>query len=202
MTWTPEGVPVPAIGTDDPLYIGVTGHRPQSFRTDDDSIWSLGRVEVMLDFLRTWAGLQGRGVVLMTGMAIGTDQWVASLALRRAFAVHAVLPFVGQESKWRMGERETYRAILSAAWRVTTLQSQEPRSKQQAVSWLYARNTWMADYVGSPGRLSCGIAIWNGEPSGTAHAVTRFRERSVPLLTINPGTHLCEVDPTFPGYQP
>jgi uncharacterized phage-like protein YoqJ len=192
-------VPVPEPGDDPALYVMVSGHRPHMLggygEISPELEWACGRAEFTLQHLRQYAA--NRGVVLLSGMALGVDQILAAAALRHNIALHAVVPFVGQDEKWGYTAKQQYTAILGAAWKVTVLRQQAPRSKGQAVQWLQERNAWMAQYVAK--RHGCGITVWNGEPSGTAHAVSMQRALRVPLVHINPGTRWCEVDPLFPG---
>ena len=202
-----EPVPVPMPDADAPLVVQVTGHRPQSFggtsyTMTPDADWAMERVEMMLVFLKQHAARQGRGVVLVSGMALGVDQWTVAAALRLAIPVHAVVPFPTQAELWHAQAKREYEAILTQCWRITMVRPTGPKNKAQAGTWLTDRNRWMADYVALRAPLACGLAVWNGQPSGTAHAVECLRARKVPLVVIDPVRKWCEVDPSFPGYTP
>jgi len=147
----------------------VTGHRPQKLPLKSHNTIKLAlldRVQALFD--------QHDDLVLVTGMALGVDTWFADIANKLSIPFHAVLPFDGQDVHWRAADRAHYKHLLSAAKSVDTI---APEFSRQAY---LDRNTAMVEMSDE-----C-IAVWNGSPSGTSHAVGIANKLGVPVDRIDP----------------
>jgi uncharacterized phage-like protein YoqJ len=103
---------------------------------------------------------------VLTGMALGTDQWVASLCIRMKIPFDAIVPFEGYDSKWPMRSRQHYNMLLQEAASVVTL-SEGYYSPQL----LHDRNAWMVDHSDAL------LAVWDGQNSGGTASCVRYAQQ-------------------------
>lgn len=96
----------------------------------------------------------------ISGMALGVDQWAASICIKLGIPFVAAVPFKSQESKWPKESQKIYNLILSKASEVVIVCDGEYSSHK-----LQIRNEWMVD--------NCNklIAVYNGTPGGTKNCV-------------------------------
>ncbi len=136
------------------LIISGTGHRPQRLG---------GYGEPVYRRLVTLAGAaldNLKPTHVVSGMALGWDQALAEAAYQRGIPFTAAVPFQGQESQWPASSQAKYRDLLSKADRVQIV------SEGGYSAWkMQRRNEWMVR------NSNLVIALWDGSPSGTSHAV-------------------------------
>lgn len=107
---------------------------------------------------------------LITGMALGVDQWAAELCVNKGIPFVAAIPFDGQEKIWPPQSQAKYHMLLSKAYARYVI------SPGGFESWkMQTRNKWMVD--------SCHqvIAVWNGTPGGTAGCVAYATQVGKPI---------------------
>jgi uncharacterized phage-like protein YoqJ len=118
---------------------------------------------------------------LITGMALGVDQWAAEVAIEKRVLFTAAIPFIGQEDRWTGEQKDHYYNILEAAHEIEVV-SDEPKGYQEAAIALKRRNIWMVD--------NCDklLAVWNGQAKGgTYHCRSYALKRAKkPVITFNP----------------
>lgn len=102
---------------------------------------------------------------VISGMALGVDQWAAEECVDLGVQFVAAVPFVGQERCWPEESQRRYQSLLECADDVVVVCSggYAPEKMQQ-------RNKWMVDNCT---RL---FAVWDGSLGGTANCV-RYAER-------------------------
>jgi uncharacterized phage-like protein YoqJ len=140
--------------------IAVTGHRPDKLPNRETGystpnptydLVMTGLISAFEHFKPTY---------VLTGMALGVDQWAAELCLNLGIPYVAALPFRGQEKKWPPRSQAKFHMLLSRAYQTQVVceGDYEPWKMQK-------RNEWMVN--------SCHmvIAVWNGTPGGTANCV-------------------------------
>ena len=142
------------------FVIAVTGHRPDKlpdrqtgYKTPNPyyDLVVKGLVDAFEKFQPDY---------VLTGMAIGVDQWAAEICVNMDIPFVAALPFAGQEGKWPPHSQAKYHLLLSKAHtRYVICEGGYEGWKMQR------RNEWMVD--------SCHqvVAVWNGSPGGTANCV-------------------------------
>lgn len=139
------------------LVIAVTGHRPNKLGGYDvpNPIYDIvvkGLVEAFEHY---------KPAYVISGMAIGTDQWAAEICVNMDIPFIAALPFRGQEGKWPPKTKAKYNWLLSKAYQkyVICEGDYEPWKMQR-------RNEWMI--------ASCHmlVAVFNGTEGGTANCLT------------------------------
>lgn len=148
------------------LVVAVTGHRP-------DKLGGYKIPNPLYDLVL--AGLdeafeQLKPSYVLTGMAIGVDQWAAEMCLNKGIPYVAAVPFDNQDKIWPPHVKAKYHWLLSKAYARYNI------SPGEYEGWkMQARNKWMVD--------SCQqvIAVWNGTPGGTANCVGYAVEVGKPI---------------------
>jgi uncharacterized phage-like protein YoqJ len=138
------------------LVVAVTGHRPDKlggYRLPNPTY-----NEVITQLKNAFENL--KPTMLITGMALGVDQWAAQVALEMGIPFWAAVPFDGQEGKWPEASRAKYQYLISRALGVTVV-TPGPFSSGK----MQLRNQWMVD------RCHRLLAVWNGTSGGTANCV-------------------------------
>lgn len=92
--------------------------------------------------------------VVISGMAIGWDQALASAAIGQGIELWAYVPFPGQDARWPMQSRKLYEWILERAGTVRYVTDHFTRNAFQA------RNEAMVD------NADIVLALWNGDSEG------------------------------------
>jgi uncharacterized phage-like protein YoqJ len=120
---------------------------------------------------------------VISGMALGVDQWLAELAIERAIPLTAALPFSGQEWRWPRESQERYRRLLgraSAVHIVHQLTDFERNHKPAVAKAMYGRNSWMVN--------NCDVllAVWDGSDGGTANCVRYAQRVGREIVRIDP----------------
>ena len=92
------------------LIIAGTGHRPQdlSFKFNEKHAECLKIKQKIRDYL-----LSHKNEIdyIISGMALGYDQWLAEIAMELNIKVHAYIPFTGQETTWPKQSQQRYKNL-------------------------------------------------------------------------------------------
>lgn len=151
-----------------------TGHRPPKIN------------ETNIDYIRnmladTVGGLIDGGYThFISGMAQGVDMLAAEIVLKFKeenpdISLECAVPCKGQENRWSLYEKKRYKAILSAADKVTVLSDRyTPWCMQQ-------RNIYMVD------NSDTVIAVFDGSTGGTFNTVKYAERCNKPVNVIDPG---------------
>jgi uncharacterized phage-like protein YoqJ len=98
--------------------IGVTGHRPEKLfghhhtpEPGDPTYHIYDHIQKSLRI--AIAGLKASKI--LTGMALGVDQWTAQIAIDQGIPFDAYLPFLGQERLWPLKSRQYFQWLLKKA---------------------------------------------------------------------------------------
>lgn len=109
-------------------------------------------------------------VTVLSGMALGVDQWAVEAALSIGLPFIAAVPFEGQEKTWPAPVQASYDAMLAKAEKVIVV------SPGPYANWKFqVRNEWLVD--------NCNLlmAVWTGEPGGTANCVKYAERKKKPI---------------------
>lgn len=152
--------------------IMVTGHRPQKlggFKVNPTQTFVKEQLE------RVIKKLDNGSVELVTGMALGVDQWFCEIGLGLGLKVHAYLPCKGQSKKWDKNAQEKHKELtLQCDWRLIS------KDTYQGPHQLLNRNTAMVS------DSNIAIIVWDGkENGGTWDAVQKIRKASNIKLAIH-----------------
>lgn len=154
----------------------ATGHRPD--KLGGYSLKSANRLEKFA--LETLSIIAPRPKEIYIGMAQGWDQAIASACYVLNIPYIAAIPFSGQELVWDKRDQEYYHWLVSnAAKRIVVCQHGFVAAKMNM------RNRWMVDMAEI--EKECRVlALWNGEPGGTANCVEYANEKKVEVCNVWP----------------
>lgn len=176
-TWAPLArrnklVYTPRIPFPETLTIAFTGHRIDKlggYETDEAE-----RNEARIKDVIRAALYFLRPPRIISGMALGVDQWAAEVALELNIPFTAAVPFPEQESRWPAPARRHYLELLRRADKQVAV---EPTFTKAAFQ---RRNAWMVD------NCTLLIAVWDGSAGGTANCVRYAQNVLRPTLYLNP----------------
>jgi uncharacterized phage-like protein YoqJ len=156
------------------MKIAVTGHRPDKLGGyNENNPIAITLKQCMSHYLSTVS----RDTIVISGMALGVDQWWAEAAIGWQIPFIAAVPFMGMESKWPRASQDRFNNILSYADSIVYVcePGYEPWKMQK-------RNEWMVD--------NCDklVAYWDGSPGGTANCVQYARAKGRTIDMYNPRT--------------
>lgn len=150
--------------------IAVTGHR-DFLDKGGDSPANKQRFQTLLQGL-------GAGRVL-TGMALGFDQWAAFQAFVYGVAVTAVIPFTDQDAAWPEAQQRYYRELLDLLRRASGFEEVLVHDRAYAGPQDFQdRNEWMVD------RAHSVVTYWRGAPSGTGNCIKYAHALGVPVIGL------------------
>jgi uncharacterized phage-like protein YoqJ len=157
--------------------LGVTGHRPEKLGGYDDFTNRRGGIVLRMRYFFTEKGV----TTLVSGMALGTDQWAAELALDMGIKVVALIPCLNQEKMWPDQSRARYRELLdrikNAGGQVTYVSLQE--------YWKGCMHRRNFEIVSSSDEI---LAVWDGAKGGTSDCVKIAYQEDLPVTVLNPHT--------------
>lgn len=116
---------------------------------------------------------------VISGMALGVDQWVAERCIKMGIPFDAAIPFDGQESKWPEKSQKHYKDLLSKADnRIHVSPGSYSNKKFQL------RNEYIVD------NSDILVAIFkpneDGTTSGTENCVNYAKSKNNVIICINP----------------
>jgi uncharacterized phage-like protein YoqJ len=153
------------------MIVAFTGHRPDKlggYKVPNDTY-----IRVCQKIDTTLKEFKPEKVI--TGMALGIDQWAASIAHKLHIPFLAAIPFEGQENAWPESSRKIYRILRKLATEeVIVSQGGYSADKMQV------RNIWMVD--------NCDklIAVWDGTKGGTGNCIEYAKSVKKDIYYIDP----------------
>ena len=155
------------------MIVAFTGHRPDKlggYKLPNDTY-----IKVCQKIDKTLRELKPEKVI--TGMALGVDQWVAMIAHKLGIPFLAAIPFDNQEIKWPPSSQKIYRLLRKlASEEVIVSEGKYAASKMQV------RNKWMCDQCDKL------IAVWDGSDGGTANCINYAKSIGREIIFIDPHT--------------
>lgn len=156
------------------MKIAFTGHRPDKLGGYGPSAT---QERVRSAIRKALSERRDEIEAVISGMALGVDQWAAEESLALNIPLIAAVPFAGQESVWPEQSQLRFRDLLSKASRVEIVcEGGYARWKMQR------RNEWMVDHC------DLLVAVWDGTTGGTANCVKYASKVGRDVLRINPVT--------------
>lgn len=120
--------------------------------------------------------------VVLTGMALGTDQWVAQICLDMGVPFDCVIPYSDFGSNWPQQTQQAYHYLRGQSRTVVDVEGlTHPIQRSRNRTWgqkLYARNAWMVQHCDHV------LALWNESPGGTANCVNFARSHGKPVSFV------------------
>lgn len=145
--------------------IGITGHRPPGLGCSYDI--------PNPTYEKVYAALQSKFHELapekiISGMALGTDQWAAWAAMELDIPFIAAVPFEGQESKWPEDSKRKFKTLLDAAAEVVVV---SPGG--YAPEKMHIRDRWIVD------NSTDLVGVWNGQRYGGTYGTIQYAEKQL-----------------------
>lgn len=152
------------------MIVAFTGHRPD--KLGGYKVPNPTYIHVCQQIEKTLIELKPDKVI--SGMALGVDQWAAFIAIKLGIPFIAAVPFEGQEKAWPEASQKVFNSLLKKASEVVYVSL-----GGYAAYKMQVRNEWMV--------LECDklIAIWDGTPGGTGNCVN-FAKQYRDIIYINP----------------
>lgn len=154
------------------MIIAGTGHRPSKLGGYGPSPI---QVAVRAGIRRELRIRDPETLEVISGMALGFDQWLFEEALALDIPVTAAVPFEGQENMWPAESQRHYRDLLARAWRVEVI---SPGGYSAAK--MHIRNHWMVD------NSTLLLSAWDGSPGGTAECLAYARSKGREIVPVWP----------------
>lgn len=156
----------------------LTGHRPKSLPWGyDESQPSCMHFKEQIKTV--FENAINHGIkIFLTGMAEGFDMIATEvlLTLKNQYPINiiAVIPCLGQESKWSKSQQDRYNSILSKCDNMIVL------SEHYYPNCMNDRNAFMV------GHSAFCIACWNGKPSGTCNTIKFAKANGNQIIVVDP----------------
>lgn len=153
-------------------YIAVTGHRPDKLGGYSNHEAHRAIRRHMRNFLLE--APEGE-LVLLSGGALGIDQFWIEVGLYLDLPIQVVIPFKGYDARWPESSQKTYKELLDKCWSVEYLFNEYKPDAYQL------RNQFLVD------NSDALVAYWNGSSGGTANCIdyARKRKRIVTVFDTN-----------------
>lgn len=144
------------------MILAFTGHRPDKLGgydiSNNSKYWEI--VDKTREYL-----LKLKPTAVISGMALGFDQWAANVALGLNIKLIAAIPFRGQELRWPIKSQDNYKQLLARASKIEII------CPGNYAAWkMQKRNEWMIN------NSDAVLACWDGSEGGTANCY-RYAER-------------------------
>lgn len=153
------------------MIIAVTGHRAN--KLGGYKLPNPTYIKVCQEIEKNLLKLKPDKVI--SGMALGADQYFAYVAHKLNIPFIAAVPFIGQESAWPNQSQITYNKLIKFASEVVIVSPGEYSAHKMQI-----RNEWMVDH--------CDIllAIWDGSAGGTANCINYAKLKNKSIIYIDP----------------
>ncbi len=163
-----------------PLKICFTGHRPKSLP------WAYDETkESCVLFKNVMASIIEKAIVsgytyFISGMALGIDMICAEIVLElkkkyKNVMLECAIPCLSQEKKWSLLEQKRYKKIIRKADVVHYVSK-----KEYTDTCMNERNNYMVN------ECDVVIAVWNGNPSGTANTIKMAKNAGKKVRIVDP----------------
>jgi uncharacterized phage-like protein YoqJ len=118
--------------------------------------------------------LELKPLKIISGMALGVDQWAAFIAIKLGVPFIAAVPFKKQESKWPIDSQRIFNQLIQKAEEVILVSPGE-----YSVHKMQIRNEWMVD--------NCDqlVAVWDGTAGGTANCINYAKSKNKNIIYVN-----------------
>lgn len=153
------------------MIVAFTGHRPDKlggYKLPNETY-----IKVCRDI--DWLLKELNPEKVISGMALGVDQWAAHIAYKLGIPFVAAIPFEGQETAWPEASQKTYKILRKRASEEIIVSPGGYSADKMQV-----RNIWMVDNCDSL------IAVWDGSKGGTGNCVEYAKSVNRKIYQIDP----------------
>lgn len=157
------------------MILGITGHRPDKLpnKATGYKLPNPTYKYVCQELEKHFIQLQPEKII--SGMALGVDQWAAFIAYKLKIPFVAAVPFEGQEKKWPAESQLKYKQLLKLASEIIIVSPGGYGSGK-----LQTRNKWIVDYSHKL------LATWDGSEGGTGNCVAYAESVKRQIIRIDP----------------
>jgi uncharacterized phage-like protein YoqJ len=156
------------------MILAVTGHRPPKLGGYNVPNPVFDAVMRALDE----ALMRLQPETVLTGLAIGVDQWAASICHFNQIPYIAVIPFEGYDSRWPDRSKQDYQDLKSHAQRVVTL-APEPPEGANVDGLIRTRNRYLVR------ESEALLAVYNQDAgTGTGQTVNYAMQNNRPVHLV------------------
>jgi uncharacterized phage-like protein YoqJ len=157
------------------MILGITGHRPQKLEGGFGN--TMMREAIRTALVREFMRLRPESII--TGMALGVDQWAAEVAIAHCIPFMAAIPFANQDKTWPEDARAKYRSLLCKANGTMIVSPGE-----YSIQSMHRRNAWIVE------ESNALLAVWDGSVGGTSACVALAEFKKLPITRIIPKDEL------------
>lgn len=155
------------------MILGITGHRHKTFNCGykiPNPVYN----KVKESSRKIFSEFKPEAII--SGMAIGSDQWCTEVAIEQQIPFIAAVPFLNQELFWPKDSQHHYRELLEQAKQVEIV------SSGGYASWkMQVRNQWIVD------QCDVLLAFYSGMGSGgTFNCIQYAKSKNKQIIEINP----------------
>jgi uncharacterized phage-like protein YoqJ len=153
------------------MIVAFTGHRPS--KLGGYKLPNPTYIKVCRQIESTLKELNPEKVI--SGMALGVDQWAAFISYKLKIPFIAAVPFINQECKWPTSSQEIYNKLIKLASEKVIVSDGEYSAHKMQV-----RNEWMINNCDQV------IAVWDGSSGGTGNCVDYAKSKNKSIIYIDP----------------
>lgn len=153
------------------MILGITGHRPNKLGGYNDRTNRSSSIQQALQ--KQFEEIQPQ--CILTGMALGVDQWAAEVAISLKIPFAAMIPCQKQDRLWPSKSQQYYRELLDQADKVI-----QCSDLPYAPELMKKRNERIVE------ACTLLLAVWDGSSGGTSHTVWYARDHNKPVRILHP----------------
>jgi uncharacterized phage-like protein YoqJ len=148
------------------LIVAGTGHRPDKLGGYSDDAFNL-----LVKIAKHWLEMN-KPTRVISGMALGWDQALATAAVEVDIPFVAAVPFNSQENTWPDSAKIKYSELLKKATEIFVL------SDTYSINAMHYRNAWMVDHS------HVMLALWDGSIGGTSNCIRYAQSKDKHIINL------------------
>jgi len=154
---------------DKDMIIAGTGHRPPKLGGYSDE----ARWELELFAKEHLESIKPKPEQVVSGMALGWDQALATASIYLGIPTVAAIPCVGFHDRWPAPSRERYLKLREMC------EVHIITDRRYEGAWMMQkRNEWMVDHCDHI------LALWDGSSGGTANCIRYAKKKDKPITNL------------------
>lgn len=155
--------------------LGITGHRPQKlYGFEESHPGNLFIIYAIGNYLKEF-----KPTKVITGMALGADQWAAQWCIQLSIPFVAATPFKGQDRIWPEPSKKKYKYLLNRAEEIEIVS----KTYDNIGEALNSRNKWIVD------NSDTMLGVFGGYAGGTKNCLEYAKSKNKKIDIINPGDY-------------
>lgn len=157
--------------------LGITGHRPKKlYGYDNNHPGNLFVIHAIGDFLK-----ENKPDKVISGMALGVDQWSAQWCIKLNIPFIAALPVKEQERLWSPNTQKLHKWLLNKASECVVVTNENELTDINTA--MEKRNHYIVD------NCNLILAVFGGYAGGTRNCLKYAKSKGKYISIINPGDY-------------